>query len=170
MGHSSALRVHSVSRGGVTYVRLNGTVDESFDPQALLAEAKGQKVILNLKGVTRLSSFGVRERTNAMRELCGRVEHVYFVEVSPAVVSQLNMVANFAGAAHVLSVPAPFYCDCGFETEVTYDLREGTVNMAPIRCKECGSQMAFDDDPDAYFQYPLENARSKPMDPNIDVF
>ncbi len=170
MGHSSALRVHSVSRGGVTYVRLNGTVDESFDPQALLAEARGQKVILNLKGVTRLSSFGVREWTHAMRELCARVEHVYLVEVSPAVVTQLNMVANFAGAAHVLSVQAPFYCDCGYESEITYDLRDGEVNLGSVVCRECASLMSFDDDPESYFQYPLENARSQPIDPNIDVF
>jgi tetratricopeptide (TPR) repeat protein len=145
-------------------------VDESFDPQGLLAEAKGQKVILNLKGITRLSSFGVREWTNAMRQLCTRIEHVYLVEVSAAVVTQLNMVANFAGTAQVLSVQTPFYCDCGYETEVTHDLRGGDTSLPEVKCPQCKSPMSFDDDPEAYFQYPLESARSKPLDPNIDVF
>lgn len=170
MGHSSALRIHAVSRGGVTYVRLSGTIDESFDPQALLAEAKGQKVILNLAGISRLTSFGVREWTNAMRDLCSRIESVFFVEVSPAIVTQLNLVANFAGGAQVLSVHAPFYCDCGFETVVTMDLREGTAAIPAIQCSQCKKQMEFDEDPDSYFVFPLESARSKPVDPNIDVF
>lgn len=170
MGHPSALRIHAVSRGGVTYVRLNGTIDESFDPHALHTEAKGQKVILNLAGISRLTSFGVREWTNAMRELCSNIESVFFVEVSPAIVTQLNLVANFAGDAQVLSVQAPFYCDCGNETVVSMDLRGGTATLPEIQCSQCNQMMEFDEDPDSYFMFPLESARSRPVDPNIDVF
>ncbi|MEQ8277192.1 MAG: hypothetical protein RMA76_30770 [Deltaproteobacteria bacterium] len=170
MGIGSALRIQGTSQGGITYVRLNGTINESFDPQALLSEAKGQTVILNLSGVSRLSSFGVREWTNAMRSLCSSVSSVYWVEVSPAVVTQLNLVTNFSGAAQVLSVQAPFYCDCGNEIEESIDLRAGEVQLPEPTCSECSAKMVFDEDPDSYFMFPLESARSKPIDPNIDVF
>lgn len=170
MGIGSALRIQGTSQGGITYVRLNGTINESFDPQALLSEAKGQTVILDLSGVTRLSSFGVREWTNAMRSLGASVSNVYWVEVSPAIVTQLNLVTNFSGSAQVLSVRAPYYCDCGSEGEESVDLRSGEVTLPTPTCAECGAPMAFDEDPDSYFLFPLESARSKPTDPNIDVF
>jgi hypothetical protein len=163
MAQTNSLRVRSVNRGPICYLELSGTVDESFDPNLLLSEAKASKVILNLKQVTRLTSFGVREWTNCMRELCGRVERVFLVQCSPAIVSQLNMVANFAGTAHILSVDAPFYCElCGWETELTCNIEPGKQVVIPeVSCEQCTANMTFDDDPASYFAFPRQASQTE---------
>jgi hypothetical protein len=152
---TAPLRVQSVSRGPVCFVRITGVVDESFNPDSILSQLNGNKVILNLRGLSRLTSFGVREWTSTMRELSGRMERVYWVECSPAVVTQLGMVANFAGAAEILSVQAPFHCDqCGHEQEVTINMSAEQIELPTVPCEKCGTQMEFDDDPDSYFAIP----------------
>lgn len=159
MSMAGGLHVQSVTRGPVCYVRVAGTVDESFDPGVLLSEISGKKIILNLRAVNRLTSFGVREWTNAMRELGRKAERVFFVECSPAFVNQLNMVSNFAGSARVLSVQAPFHCDaCGWDYEVTCEIRgDEAASLPRPACEKCGQPMEFDDDPNSYFKFPEEN-------------
>ena len=56
-----SLRIESLSKGRISYLRLYGTVDETFDPSDIIEAIEGREVILNLKAVTRFSSFGVRE-------------------------------------------------------------------------------------------------------------
>jgi hypothetical protein len=163
-----SLRVQSTLRGPLCYMQLSGIVDERFDPEALVQQATGNRLVLNLKGVQRLTSFGVREWSAAMKQLSGKIERIYWVECSPAVVSQLNMVANFAGGAQVLSVQAPFYCEgCGTDTEIRCDLADGKAPLPEnVPCPKCGKTMEFDDDPDSYFGFPRENA-AKSIEPTL---
>jgi hypothetical protein len=165
---SAGLRTQTVTRGPVCYIALTGVVDESFDPDSLVSQANGSRVILSLKGITRLSSFGVREWTNAMKRLCEKVERVFLVECAPPVVSQLNMVTNFGANAQILSVMAPYYCEsCGAEQEVKVEVTPGVKATAPeITCK-CGTKMEFDEDPDAYFSFPPANVGERPNDPAV---
>src|SRR5437660_8976902 len=62
--HSFSLSV-SPRAGGVV-VKLAGVIDETFAAHLLIEAARGL-VVLDLDGVTRITSFGVREWVNAMR-------------------------------------------------------------------------------------------------------
>src|SRR5262245_21540642 len=173
MPQSDALRVRSTVRDPITHLELAGQVDESFDPALLLTEAKTRIVILNLKGITRLTSFGVREWTNAMRELCKRVEKVYWSECSPSIVTQLNMVANFSGTAQIVSVQARLYCElCGWETNLNIPVQQGVdVKLAETQCEQCTAVMAFDDDLNTYFAFPKQRGiTGTPADASVLAF
>ena len=156
---SGAAKFKSFTRGPITYIEVSGVVDESFNPDELLAALNGTKAILNLKDVNRMSSFGVREWTHAMRRLCDQAERVYWVDCSHAIVSQLNLVANFAGNSKVLSVRAPFFCEaCGADTEVKCNVAGTEAIVLPeVMCPKCSKPMEIDEDPDTYFSFPEKN-------------
>ena len=154
----SALRVESLTRDKICYLRLYGVIDETFQPDQLLSVAGGHDVIFNLKAVTRISSFGVREWVHALRRLREHCQHVLLVDCSTSIVAQLNMVATFAEGAKVVSVQAPYYCSaCGWDTDVTQQLVEratGTpVVPQTVTCRRCAASMELDDDASAYFAF-----------------
>ncbi len=170
---SGAIKFKSFTRGPITYLEVIGVIDESFNPDELLTEVKGTKAILNLKDVSRMSSFGVREWTNGMRRLCEQVERVYWVDCAHAIVSQLNLVANFAGTAKVLSVRAPFFCEtCGTDTDVKCNVAGAESIVLPeVICTQCNQPMEIDEDPDTYFSFPDKNKMTDlAEDPSIQGF
>src|SRR5688572_19498543 len=147
-----------------------GIVDESLDPNELQNEAVGKEIIINLKAITRLSSFGVREWIRSIEGLAGRVNAIYLVECSPPVVAQLNMIANFSGSAQVISVQVPYYCDhCGWDTTVTLELNQETGPAQEIPCRACKHAMQMDDDPDAYLAFRSRQS-PQPIDPSVASF
>ena len=162
--------IQSVTRGSIAYVRVYGVIDESFDPDKLVAAAEGKDVILNLKAVSRLSSFGVREWVHAVTKLAAKVQRIYYVECSPAIVAQLNMIANFAGSGSVVSVQVPMICEsCNWDTETLIDIAKHNVKESPqLACKRCGSAMTIDDLPELYFAF-ASNKQSA-IDPSVEAF
>ncbi|MFC1610517.1 hypothetical protein ACFL6C_06140 [Myxococcota bacterium] len=157
----------------MTYVRLYGAIDETFVPTEVFGDVPGRDVILNLKAVTRLSSFGVRGWVNAMKELRPQVDRVSLVQCSPAVVSQLNMVSNFSGGAAVVSVQVPFYCEqCSWDTDLTMEvapqLADGS-KLPQVECKRCNNPMVLDDDVASYFAFTNDASVTAP-DPAILSF
>ncbi len=172
--NKKALQIKSLSRDLISYVRLYGVIDETFDPVELLNSASGRDVILNLKALTRISSFGVREWVHAMEKLSKRTDRIALVECSPAVVAQLNMVANFAANTNVVSVQVPYYCEsCSWDTEVTReldrDLRKEFGSLPPVLCRRCKSTMILDDEAVAYFAFQAV-VSGKAVDPALAAF
>lgn len=136
---------------------MSGTIDQSFDREKLLAGAPGPGgvVVIDLGGVTRVTSPGVRGWIDALRALprtyCG------FVNCRPAVVSQFNMVREFGCGGQLISFFAPYLCPaCGRDIEVLVDLRRQFSEvkaLAPpaVRCPRCECEAEFDDIPEFYF-------------------
>lgn len=174
MSQKKALQIRGLTRDLISYVRLYGTIDETFDPGELLREAAGRDVILNLKAVTRISSFGVREWVHTLDALSKRSERISLVECSPAVVAQLNMVANFAAKTRVISVQVPYYCeacawDAGITRELDRNLRTDSASLPAVECKRCKAAMTIDDDPATYFAFQASGAIQAP-DPTLVAF
>lgn len=173
MPDNTSLRIESVSRGPVSYVRLFGTVDESFNPAKLLSAIEGRDVIANLKGITRFTSFGVREWVHAMEVLAQRTNRLLFVECSPAVVAQLNMVSNFVGLGSVVSVMVPHFCEkCSKDNIVIRDLSRSQPALGEeptTPCPHCGAPSTMDEDPDTYFAF-CRNTQAKPITPELIDF
>ena len=139
----------------VTIVNMAGAITEDCNIEKLAVELEAHpKVRLELSGVRRINSAGVREWVNFIKDLSGKAQ-VELVECSPPMVDQLNVFANFSGDARVVSIQAPFLCiDCDEDASVVIDIT-GSPKLPPASpiCKKCGQEMEFDNLIEFYFQF-----------------
>ena len=126
-------------------------------------EVNTQTLIVDLAGVERINSFGVRDWVNWLTTLEKAGVATHLVSCAPAVVAQLNLVGNFSGHAAVHSFIAPYYCEsCDYEH--SENLRFGDIQRAPKpkapkrSCPQCDKAMAFDDIEESYFAFTLNYA------------
>jgi anti-anti-sigma regulatory factor len=140
------------------FVTLEGDLDENADLLVLQPVLVG-RVVLDLGGVRRINSAGVREWVNFIRDVEPRTEHLALANCSPAIVMQMNMIANFRGSAEVLSFYAPLVCPvCDREQdeliEVTPEIVAGLPDHIPdFNCAECATVLELDDIPERYFAF-----------------
>jgi len=152
----SGLRLEVSKAEGGTLVRLRGTIDENFNRQAFVSVSRGA-VIFDLAGVDRITSFGVREWVNALKDLDST--YYGFVGCRPSMMTQFNIVSNFAGDGDVISFYSPYACDaCGKEFQVLVDVRDHYLQVQSLEapaapCPECSGDAEFDDLPDIYFSF-----------------
>jgi serine/threonine protein kinase len=142
--------------GNAWKVSIRGVIDERFTG-AFAAELTGSApAVIDVDGVNRISSFGVREWTHVMQTITGDTS-VYLVRCRPVIVAQLNSVAHFAGLALVVSVYCPYACQqCGDGFEVLLDLRRDRAAVTarkapPAQCPKCGGAGEIDDIEETYF-------------------
>lgn len=140
-------------KGGVDVLELQGDLDETTDFGRLL-ETLGSAVRVDLSGVRRINSCGVREWINFVRALSSK-RTVSLAGCSPPVVEQLNMVFNFRGSASVESFYAPFVCTsceaASFLLLTPPEVAGGAV--AERKCSSCGGRVVFDEMPERYLAF-----------------
>lgn len=154
-----ALRFDTNVDGPVTRVRVSGVVNEDADFGALLG-LRG-KIELELSGIRRFNSFGVRLWIDAMREITQHAG-VECVACSRAVVDQMNMIRGFIANATVVSFLAPFRCEpCAVDVDHLVRradcLDDGRIPTAA--CPRCGRVMELDDLEDSYMLFIREATR-----------
>jgi anti-anti-sigma regulatory factor len=136
-------------------VELAGDIDEHASLAGLARRLAGP-VVLDLAGVRRINSQGVRTWIDFLRAMPAGTPLV-FRRCSVPVITQINMIANFRGTADVQSFFAPYVCDaCGAEQEHLVDVREQRARGAvlpPVACAACGGAMSFDDVADRYLSF-----------------
>jgi len=142
-------------------VQLRGEVNENADFTELGRQLRGDVTLL-LDGITRINSCGVREWVNFMRDL--RVDSLVFARCAPVVVLQLNAIYNFRGPARVESFLAPYVCEtCHVDEykllEVAEHFPEKTLNVPAFRCSRCKGVMTFDELPERYLAFLVEDAK-----------
>lgn len=133
---------------------LSGELGENADLTPLFDEL-ADEATLDLSGISRVSSFGVKIWVQWLRELCAE-RKVTFVRCASVMVRQFGMVPTTLGEARVASVMLPYYCDdCGEERESVFELCAGTMpeSIPDLPCEDCGGEMQFDDVPAAYFSF-----------------
>jgi hypothetical protein len=114
-------------------------------------------VILDVSGVKRINSLGVRAWCDFMKKLGQR--QVVFRRCSPAFVDQLNSVSDFRANAQIESFIAPYVCESSgkvFYEELTIgkDVQKGNYGaLAERPCKECPKPLVFDDLPERYLHF-----------------
>ena len=142
---------------GVSRVTLSGTIDERLGKDAF-ASLKGRSsmVVVDLDGVTRVTSFGVREWMAIIKEL--PTEKYWFIRCRPSIFSQFNLVAGFGGRGHVISFYCPYVCErCDHSFDALVDMRRERALIAkrmapPMQCPKCGQPAEFDDNEETYFE------------------
>jgi eukaryotic-like serine/threonine-protein kinase len=154
-GNRADVEVETV--GDVALVRVRGHVDEHFGGFTGLREPKF--LILDVSGLVRMTSFGVRQWLNSKDKLPSSIVDSYLVGCPTFFVDQLNMVLNFGGSARILTVVAPYRCTaCARESAETIDVLANRKLLAkggvPDRgCSQCGGKLELDETPESFFSF-----------------
>ena len=92
-GQKPKLRLDKTSDGGITLVKLSGTIDEQFEGKKIASGIKGGTLILELAEIERISSFGIREWVDFIVAVSAKVSSLWFVECAPKVVDVVRVPA-----------------------------------------------------------------------------
>ncbi len=153
-GHEPFQARRANEHGG-TWI-LSGVIDESADLSFL--ERLTVPARLNLRGVRRINSYGVRSWIEAVRRIPPAIGFE-LVECPPSVVDQINMVAGFLGRGRVTSFFAPMICDrCGSEQEELFQTEDyrRAGRLPEVKCPKCGATMQLDDLEEQYLLFARE--------------
>jgi len=156
--------VDLTTSGEAALVSVSGLVDERFVGFGDVSGAK--TVVINVGGMTRMTSFGVRQWLKSMDALPKTITDLYLIGCPTFFVDQLNMVLNFGGSSKVLTVVAPYTCpSCGVESGETIDVLAERANLAKgglpeKECARCGGKLEFDETPESYFAFVSKYAAS----------
>ncbi|MEO8701562.1 MAG: serine/threonine-protein kinase [Kofleriaceae bacterium] len=149
----------------VALVNVLGLVDEHFGGFGELGSGV-KTVVINVAGMTRMTSFGVRQWLKGMDALPRSISDLYLLNCPTFFVDQLNMVLNFGGPGQVLTVLAPYTCpSCGVESSETIDVLVDRATLAKggvseKDCARCGGRLEFDETPESYFSFVTKYAAS----------
>ncbi len=169
------LKIDKFADSGIMCLKFEGAIDEDFEGKKLAATVKAKTLVLDLGGIRKISSFGIREWVDFMNGLAKNVETIILLECAPKVVDQLNMVANFAGEGRVFSFYAPYRCDyCDTDSSVLMQVDtdwDVIKSMKPPErpCGSCGEPEYFDEDPTTYFSFIVGQDKFD-LEPEVGAF
>ncbi len=149
--------------GDVLALTLSGKLNEGFQGKALAQDLAG-RVLLDLSGVERVTSFGVREWLQMLSEAAPRVAELHFFRCAEPIVNQMSMIRGFSGEGRIVSFYAPYRCDaCGAAFTRLFDVEADaeairTATPPAERCPRCGQDGNFDDDPASYLAFAQPHA------------
>ena len=142
---------------GYTYLKLKGILDEDNLLANLLSQIQGRLLLIDMAEIERINSCGVRDWVNWLNQIQALGVAVILLRCSPVVVSQANMVANFAADSFIHSFYAPYvHPDTGDEQSVllfTEDIRQNQPIRAPKIFNESGEELEFDEFEESYFAF-----------------
>ena len=161
------LSTESKTRGGVSYVRLAGAVDDTFDPAALVETIRGKDAVVSLEEVTEIGAGCSRTWVETLESLAGKLDRLVLVDCSRVMVTELNLAPRLAEKAIVASVKVRHLCrNCSTIARITYDLgptAEAPRSGATSKCRRCGGTMAVDENLESYFAF-RRNGKPRPAD------
>jgi anti-anti-sigma regulatory factor len=169
------LMVEKFADGTIACLKFTGTIDENFEGKKLGGTASGDTLVLDLGGVKKISSFGIREWIDFVSTASKLVRSMILIECTPKVVDQLNMVANFAGGGRIFSFYAPFrcdYCDSEHRELLQVDRDHETIKsmkLAERPCPACKEAMYFDEDGATFFSYLIGQEKFE-LEPEVAGF
>lgn len=158
----------------VSFLKISGTIDEDNTLAGSLKKIEGRTVVIDLSGVERINSCGVRDWVNWLNDLEQGGKQVVLVRCSPCIVTQINLVHNFTGKGIVKSFFAPYYCGkCDKEQQKLLQVEQfagSTVARAPTfraeGCQNVPCELAFDDIDESYFAF-LPRSQGKVVDDKL---
>ena len=169
------LAIEKFADGNIACLKFSGMIDEGFEGKKLGASAACDTLVLDLGGVKKISSFGIREWVDFVTTAGKQVRSMILIECAPKVVDQLNMVANFTGGGRVFSFYAPFKCDyCDSEHRVLLQVDKDfetikTMKLAERPCPSCKEAMYFDEDGATFFSYLISQPKFE-LEPEVAGF
>ena len=141
--------------GGITFVTMHGTLNETFEGRKLATAIRSKKVILNMFDVRRFASWGMSEWMDFVRVTAE--SDLYLVECSTYAVSQLNLVTGLLGHAKLVSFYASYRCGtCSEEMQTLFLIPRDHQLIPDIPgsqrdCVTCGGRARLEEYPAAFF-------------------
>ena len=159
MAARSSFNIEIVQRDGVDHVSLAGVIDENAD-LALLGTLGSRPIRVNLRGVRRINSFGVRAWMDVIRKI-PRDTALTFVQCPSPVVDQCNMVTGFLGHGTLESFYAPMACsECDEQVDQLFETATCRANggkLPETPCPRCSRPMEVDDLEEQYLLFVRES-------------
>ncbi len=152
-----SLSVQRQDTQGALFINFYGIIDENAIFGRVF-ETDKNLIVVNLRGVARINSCGVREWVNALRSI-PQEKRLEFVECSLAMAKQFNMISNFGSHGRIQSFIAPYFCSrCNRQFEEVVVLQEHLDKLLNLKapdfaCPVCQDVLKFDDLEDKYFQF-----------------
>lgn len=163
---SEALQINIENQGAIHIAQLKGMITEDSNLDAL-NQIQGNRLIIDLEGIERINSYGIRRWINCLKELMEKVDELVFVKCPPVIVEQFNMISNFGAGGVVYSIFLPFYAEESDEEKMVmfevYHSAEEDPELIVSGIKESDQSLAdyeFNDLEDEYFAF-LEGQKGK---------
>ena len=150
------INVSKEQKGSALNVKISGSIEESANFEQLIGPSVPE-MIINCKEIPRINSVGVKAWIKYFQGVQAKGTKLTFIECSPAIVEQINLISNFVCGGKVESIFLPFSC-ASCKTELvglfkSEDLKKVQFNVPDLKCSKCGGKAAFDDIPDEYFGF-----------------
>jgi len=150
---------------GLSWVglRLEGIIDEQSRLDIIVDRlrpyAAQATLVIDMGGVTRLNSVGVRDWVLALREMRQLFPAVQLMDCTPPVMNEVNFVRNFSEGTVIASFQAPLFCTrCSKESFSTMDVyhpEDGSqIKSLPVfSCERTDCENALDDDESSFLTF-----------------
>jgi hypothetical protein len=150
------IKVKREVQGETLILKFSGEVIETVDFKTAVGTTQPDTV-LNCKKISRLNSHGVKDWIAFFANETAQGTRLRFIECSPPVVEQINLIMNFVCGGTIESIYVPFCCqNCQKNSVCLYrikDLRKADLNNLHAVCRHCQGKAVFDDIPDEYFLF-----------------
>jgi hypothetical protein len=169
------LEIEKFSEAAITCLKCRGTINEQLDGKHLAGTVKAKTLVLDLSGVEKISSFGIREWSAFIGAVEKNVDNIYLLGCTPRVINQINMVTNFVGRSLIFSFYAPYRCDyCESTKQILLNVDRDFDAIKKLKpperiCETCGNPEYFDDDPVTFFAH-VANQRPFDLDQKVATF
>ena len=159
MAAHSPFTITVTSAGDHDLVTIAGVIDETSDLGPLV-RLGARPIVVDLRGVRRINSYGVRVWLDAVRQVPVSAP-LGFVHCPPPVIDQCNMVAGFLGHGRLESFYAPMTCrECDESVDRLFEVaacRASGGKLPATPCPRCRRPMEIDDLEDQYLLYVRES-------------
>lgn len=135
---------------------LFGRIDDSAQLEGLAVHLPPGDVTIDAEGVAFVNSVGMRELIRLVRALRAGDRGIVLERVADVLMTQLNLVSEFARSVTVASFHAQYACDaCGAEHAPLVDVKANAALLAEMKlpiveCPECGGESALADFAERY--------------------
>lgn len=164
---NSTFQIERLTVDGKAVMRLSGVVDEHAE-LGPIADNPGAELWIDVGGIRRVNSFGVRLWVETMRAIPESVP-MYFLCCSTAIIDQCNLVLGFLGHGHVVSFQAPLICeDCEEQQTQLFDTTQCLAlegRLPPTACPNCKLPMELDDFEEHYLYFLHKQIKDLPKPP-----
>jgi hypothetical protein len=142
--------------GELQKLHFSGFLGEGVNLDQMIGPTS-KEVQVFCKDLVRINSMGVKLWINFFSSRTKAGAKLSFVECSPAIVKQINLISNFTCGGDVESIYVPFLCTkCNSEFNAllkTVELRKNPDKDPEVSCSKCSGKATFDDIREEYFAF-----------------
>ena len=150
------LQIRKDEKSSPVKITLSGVIDETTNFEQALGKLP-PAIQLNCREVSRINSVGIklwREFFDRYRKGGGKAK---FQELSPALVTTINYIADFIQRQEIETLCAPYHCQkCDTITLAVLKADEAKAKIQTAssqKCSKCGGTAELDEVADEYFSF-----------------